>query len=443
MLKAEQNRTLTQVSRGTPMGDLLRHYWQPVLLASELPTPDCAPLRVRLLGEDLVAIRDTEGRVGLLGAHCPHRGAPLFFGRNEECGLRCVYHGWKFDVTGQCVDMPNEPPRSNFAERIRQLAYPCTEAGGVIWAYLGPLEPPPPLPGFEWMAVPDDQRMSSKRMQYSNWVQALEGEIDQSHVSFAHRRLGASTTKSSAGRDKQRVDRIRTLDTHPVFAALDTDYGVIIGAGRRAEADEHYWRVTQFLLPFWSMTGPYGPDPTRHTRAWVPMDDENTMMLSVTYHPLRSLSEQELDKARSGGGAGYVGDANFLPPTSEPGGAWRPKASMANDYFLDRERQKTELFTGIPEFWAQDAALQEGMGPVFDRSVEHLGTSDLGVIRARRRLLEVAEALEKDGEVPASAVDPALCQVRGAAALIPAGEDWLAATEELRKVIPGVNQSGV
>lgn len=439
MLRQEDNELLTRVGPGTAMGDLLRHYWMPALIGAELPAPDCDPLRVRLLGEDLIAFRDTLGRVGLLGANCPHRGAPLFFGRNEECGLRCVYHGWKFDVTGQCVDQPNEPPASNFKDKIRHTAYPCVERGGVIWAYLGTVSPPPPLPALEWLDVPDTHRLLAKRMQFCNWAQALEGEIDQSHVSFAHRRLAPPKD----GRVKPRVDEIRLKDTHPRFSALDTDYGVLIGAARQAGDGMEYWRLTQFLLPFWTMTGPYGENPTRHTRAWVPMDDGSVMVLAVTFHPLRPLNEKELSRARDGGGAGYVGEANFLPPTSAPGGAWRPKAGLDNDYFLDRVRQKTEFFTGIPEFWAQDAAMQEGMGVIFDRGREHLGTSDLGIIRVRQRLIGAAKALAGDGLVPASAVDPELYRVRGAATLLPAESKWLDDTEELRKVVPGTNPAGV
>lgn len=443
MLGTEDNEVLTRVGATTAMGTLLRHHWLPALLTSELPSPDCDPLRVRLLGENLVAFRDTAGRPGMLGANCPHRGAPLFFGRNEESGLRCVYHGWKFDVAGQCLDMPNEPPQSTFAQRVRHLAYPCLEAGGVIWTYMGPLAPAPPLPALEWLDISSPQRYVSKRMQFCNWVQALEGEIDQSHVSFAHRRLNGRSASGRADDTKAHVDRIRNADTHPVFSALDTDYGVLIGAGRQADQTEEYWRVTQFLMPFWSMTGPYGEDPTRHTRAWVPVDDETTMMFSVTYHPLRALSDNELSRMHRGAGAGYVGEENFRPATSQPGGAWQPKASKENDYFLDRDLQKSKLFSGIPEFWAQDAAMQEGMGPIFDRSGEHLGTSDLGIIRARRRLLAAATALEKNGELPATVLDPEVYRVRGAAALIKTGEDWLDATAELRKVIPGINQPGV
>jgi phenylpropionate dioxygenase-like ring-hydroxylating dioxygenase large terminal subunit len=353
MLSPQDNALLTRISPGTPMGHLLRQYWQPALLASELPEPDCSPLRLRLLGEDLVAFRTSTGSIGVLGNHCPHRGASLFFGRNEEAGLRCVYHGWKFEIDGRCVDMPNEPAESNFnprsaalhgaRQKVQHTAYPAIEAGGAIWVYMGDHRPVPPLPGLEWIGVPPEQRYAAKRMQYCNWVQAVEGEIDQSHVSFLHRQLTSVTGRPN-------VDRIRALDTHPRFSAVDTDYGVLIGAAREAGDGTDYWRITQFLLPFWSMTGPYGENPSRQTRAWVPMDDQHVMVFSVTFHPLRPLEEGEIARMRAGSGAGYVGEANFLPPTSVPGGAWRPKASASSDYFVDRARQKTELYSGIPEF---------------------------------------------------------------------------------------------
>src|SRR5581483_6482770 len=438
MLSDEDNELLTRVGPGTPMGEVLRHYWHPVLLSSELAEPDGPPLRVRLLGEDLVAFRDTSGNVGMLDIHCAHRGAPLVYGRNEEGGLRCVYHGWKYDACGNCVDMPNEPPTSRFHEKIKQLAYPCRERGGVIWTYIGRASAPPDLPALEWLGLTDSQRYSSKRLQYCNWVQALEGEIDQSHVSFAHRRLDGTT-----GSGRANVDRYRTVDTHPHFEALDTEYGVLIGAGRRAEEGSSYWRITQFVMPFWAMTGPYGENPTRHNRAWVPMDDDHTMMLSVTFHPLRDLQEAEIEKMRRGGGAGYVGEGKFLPPNAEPGGAWRPKVGRENNYLWSQDLQKTQFCSGFPDFWAQDAPMQEGMGPIYQRRKEHLGTSDLGIIRVRQRLLGAAKALRDDGTPPPAALQPELYSVRGAAVLLSEGESWVDATTEHRAAIPGTNPAGV
>src|SRR5712692_2506385 len=169
MLTREENELVTRVGPGTPMGQALRCYWLPALLAEEISAPDCPPVRVRLLGEDLVAFRDTEGPGGLLGAHCPHRGASLFFGRNEECGLRCVYHGWKYDVAGRCVDMPSEPEESTFKDRVQITAYPCAERGGVIWTYMGPPDRQPALPELEWALLPERQRYVSKRLQECNW----------------------------------------------------------------------------------------------------------------------------------------------------------------------------------------------------------------------------------------------------------------------------------
>jgi hypothetical protein len=191
------------------------------------------------------------------------------------------------------------------------------------------------------------------------------------------------------------------------------------------------------------MTGPYGENPTRQTRAWLPLDDGTTTTFSVTFHPLRALTQQEIDRMRAGSGAGYVGDDNFLPPTSEPEGRWRPKGQRENDYFWSQELQKTQFYSGFPEFWAQDAAMQEGMGAIYDRSQEHLGTSDLGIIRVRQRLLQAAKALRDRATTPPAAHQPELYQVRGAAVLLPNGAAWFEASDEQRKVIPGVNQAGV
>src|ERR687886_715559 len=199
MLSREENERITRVGPGTPMGNLMRRYWMPACLAEELPEPDCPPVRVRLLGEDLVAFRDTQDRIGVLDEYCPHRLASLFLGRNEQCGLRCVYHGWKFDVDGRCVDMPNEPPESNFKDRVRATAYPCRERGGVVWVYMGPPERMGEQPDLEWSLVPADQRFLSKRLQQSNYLQAIEGGIDSSHISFLHSTLTFEDRPSGSG----------------------------------------------------------------------------------------------------------------------------------------------------------------------------------------------------------------------------------------------------
>lgn len=435
MLSAENNELLTRIGPGTVMGSFFRQYWHPILLSSELPHPDCPPLRVRVLGEDLLAFRDSDGHVGFVAERCPHRKASLFFGRVEDGGIRCSYHGWKFDRQGTCLDLPNEPDESIKA-RIRHKAYPACEQGGAVWIYMGDSHSTPPLPGLEWIALPPENRYQAKRVQRSNWLQTMEGDIDQSHVGFAHRRLDKRSNKAN-------VDKIRMADLHPRMVAEDMPYGVLIGAGREAADNQRYWRLTQYLFPHWVMTGPYGENPTRHARAWVPIDDTSTLLFTVTFNPLKALSVEAVESLKSGSGAGYVGKDKFLPPTSEPFGAWIPKANMENDFFLDRELQKTEHYTGIAEFWAQDAALQISMGAISDRSDEHLVTGDIGISRVRRRLLQIARDI-RDNNAPAPAAqDPALYQVRGAAAMLPADASWIDATEYQRKVIPGVNQAGV
>lgn len=439
MLTREQNERLTRVGPGTPMGELMRRYWMPVLISTELQA-DGDTLRIRLLGEDLIAFRDSEGRVGVLGAHCPHRGAALFYGRNEDAGLRCIYHGWKFGVDGRCLDMPSEPAETNFKKNIRHTAYPARERNGVVWVYMGRLDPPPPLPALEWNLIPESQRYLAKRVQSCNWAQAIEGEIDQSHVSFIHAPHDQLQQADPAEGDDVAVWRRR--NTHPRFHVTDTDYGVLIGAQRDIDGDRSYWRLTQFLFPFHTMTGPYGEDPTRNSRAWIPIDDHTTLVFACSFHPLRDLTEDEIARHRRGGGAGFVGDANFLPPDpTKPFGAWWPKASRANDFFFDRGLQHTTHFSGIPEFWAQDASVQEGMGLICDRTGEHLGTSDLAIVRVRRRLLTAAEALASSEAPPPGAADPDIYRVRAAAAVLPNGADWLSETAQLRELIPGMNQS--
>jgi len=182
MLRKEQNDLLTQTGPGTPMGRMFRAYWIPALLSDELPENDCPPVRVKLLSERLIAFRDTNGRLGLTDEFCAHRGVSLWFGRNEECGLRCSYHGWKYDVTGQCVDVPSEPEQSGFSQKIKLRSYPLVERGGVLWTYMGPAETRPPLPEWEFITVPRPQTFASKRFQETNWLQAMEGWIDSSHV---------------------------------------------------------------------------------------------------------------------------------------------------------------------------------------------------------------------------------------------------------------------
>ncbi|HWN15248.1 MAG TPA: Rieske 2Fe-2S domain-containing protein, partial [Candidatus Dormibacteraeota bacterium] len=289
MLSSEDNELLCRVGRGTPMGDLLRHYWMPCLPAAELPAPDCPPKKVRLLGEDLVAFRDSRGEVGLLAANCPHRGASLFFGRNEECGLRCSYHGWKYDVTGRCVDMPNEPEESTFKDKIRARAYPCRDVNGVIWTYMGPRQSAPPFPAFEINTLPAAQVYPPLMMlEECNWVQALEGDIDSSHIDFVHAKRSPDT--------KQRGTFHR--DKRPRLEVLPTDYGACYSARRRSDVEGLYWhRITQFILPFYSMIAASDPHIVS-ARAWVPLDDHHNLQFVMRARLDRPVTEEEARQVR-------------------------------------------------------------------------------------------------------------------------------------------------
>jgi phthalate 4,5-dioxygenase oxygenase subunit len=431
MLSREDNELLTRVGRGTPMGDLLRRYWMPFLFGTEIDV-DGKPARVRLLGEDLIAFRDSSGRVGLVAEQCPHRRASLYFGRNEECGIRCIYHGWKFDVTGTCVDQPSEPDSSTFKNRVRLTSYPCEERCGFIWTYMGPT-PAPPMPNFEWMNLPQEHHAHSMRVQKSNWLQALEGEFDQSHVSYLHSRIGGSNSEQSL------VDRIRAEDRHPTFEVLATPYGTCIAAGRAVSGDQRYWRVSQHLMPFFAQTGTYGPNPLRPWRAWVPMDDEHVVVLGLSFHPLRPLTDDERLRLNTRSGVSNISPEMRLPPSSEPYGRYWPLASLENDFFQDMELQRTTTYSGITEFWAQDAAVQESMGKICDRASENLGSSDIAIIAVRKRLLAAVKALREFGTAPEQIANPDCYQVRADAVIIPANQSWFEATADRRRVLAGVN----
>jgi phthalate 4,5-dioxygenase len=416
MLSREENELLTRVGAGTPMGALMRCFWQPFALSTELPSNDSDPVRVRLLGEDLVAFRDTHGRVGLLQNNCPHRGASLFFGRNEEAGLRCVYHGWKFDVDGTCVDMPNEPVDSDFKHKVTATAYPTVERGGVVWAYLGPKSAAAPAPPeLEWTHVPESHRIVTKRIQFCNYLQNVEGEVDSSHVSFLHSR---NTAADSAGirsnDDRFNLPNYMAHDRAPRFYVLPTDYGIAIGARRDAESDTYYWRITQFLMPTYTMIPTPVGTPVSFTGA-TPIDDERMMGFTVTWHPDRPLSEAERAQIES-----WTGVHTEVDPTT-----FKPLRNRDNDYLIDRAVQRSgQSYTGIRGIREEDLAVQESMGGVCDRTTEHLGSADLAVIAMRRRLLEAVRGLAERGEMPYEAQHADSYRVRSAALVLPREVEW-------------------
>ena len=426
MLSREDNEFLCRVGRGTPMGELLRQYWLPFLPSSELPAPDGPPKKVRLLGEDLVAFRDTQGRVGLMGENCPHRGASLFFGRNEECGLRCVYHGWKFDVTGRCVDMPNEPVESLFKDKVRARAYPCRDVNGVVWTYMGPRNAAPPFPAFEVNTLPPEQVYPPLvMMEECNWVQALEGDIDSSHIDYVHAKLRPdSKQRGTFHRDKQ-----------PRLEVLPTDYGACYSARRRWDVDGLFWhRITQFIMPFFSMIAASDPN-TVSARAWVPLDDNYNLQIMMRGRLDRAITDQEREQTRNP----FTAWGGYLESTSDPRTRHYTKANIHNDYLVDRRLAREELMIGIPFLVnLQDRAMTETMGPIYDRTQEHLGTTDAMVIYVRRRLIEAARALRDQGVAPANVDDGSMCRVRPASVLLPEGDSWISATEKSRQSDSGV-----
>jgi len=428
MLRKEVNDLLTQTDAGTPMGALFRQYWIPALLAEELPENDCPPVRVKLLGERLVGFLDSEGRYGLIGEFCAHRGASLWFGRNEEGGLRCPYHGWKYDVTGQCIEVPSEPEESGYCQKIKLAGYPLVKIGDILWTYMGEPEQTPPEPEWEFCRVPAEQTFTSKRFQECNWLQAMEGGIDSSHVSFLH--SGALKTdplfKGAKGNKYNQADR------KPVFEVVESDGGLYIGARRNAENGDYYWRITPWVVPTFTMVPPRGDHPV-HGHFWIPIDDENCWAWSFDYHPVRALTQDERQAMKDG----YGVHVKYTP------GTYRPLANKDNDYLIDREAQKKGLtYSGVEGIGMQDASLQESMGPIMDRTKENLVSTDNGIIMARQRLRKAALALQEKGIRPPG-VDPSHQRVRSAAVILAPDKAFKDACKDELTVRPGVRQSSV
>jgi len=333
MLSAEDNELLTQTNAGQPMGQYFRRFWQPVALSEELAEPDGPPVRVHILGEELVAFRDTNGELGLLDAHCPHRGASLFFGRNEDCGLRCVYHGWKFAVDGTAVDLPNVPAMAPMQSTMRTKSYPVAERGGFVWAYLGPNSADLPVPPeLEFTMVEDAHRYVTKQLIECNWAQVMEGDLDTSHFSFLH--MPAPSVPSNLNPDapagEQRLRMIRE-DPMPSFTIKDHDVGFIIGGARTSPDGQRYWRITQFMLPSHG-TGPSAlPGETYLGFTIVPITDEACWMFTYAWNPERPLGDEERKRLATWG-TGLRGSG------SKKRGPWPSARWSAELWLRDRPR---------------------------------------------------------------------------------------------------------
>jgi phthalate 4,5-dioxygenase len=406
-LNAEEHRLLSQTGPDTKVGKLLRRYWTPALLSEEIPDADCPPVKVRLLGEDLIAFRDTNGRVGLLEEHCAHRGSSLFLGRNEDNGLRCSYHGWKYDVTGQCVEAPNAAD-PGYCRDIRLKAYSCREMGGVIFTYMGPPDRQPPLPHFEWLLIPDTHRYAHKRLQECNWVQAVELDIDSCHVTWLHREsvlAGAETSERS---------RLFLQETAPDFEVVAEEYGLLIAARRNASEDRYYWRINQWMMPWYTTVPAEGSSGPINVHAWVPIDDFTSWTYSFSWDPQEPLDPALLADWRAGRSGIYC--------ELEPG-TYRPVRNKSNNWQIDRQAQRSgRLWMGIHGNQEQDNAIAESMGPIYDRTREHLVGTDAAVIAMRRRILEASDELEQG--VEPFGLEPRAFRVHAVSAMLPRGADW-------------------
>jgi len=398
-MNRKDSEDLVRVGPGTVMGGLMRQYWLPAAMSSELE-PDGAPVRLLLLGEQLIAFRDSSGRVGVMDHRCPHRCASLFLGRNEENGIRCVYHGWKYDVAGNCVDTPNlaDP---DFKNRIKAKAYRTVERNGLVWVYMGARKKAPPLPEIEATLLPESDVTISFVQRECNWLQALEGDIDTSHFGFLH---AGSVAPEDVPDDSLFWHTV--ANRAPDYHVADTECGTMYAAYREAAPSKTYWRFANFMLPFWTQT-PQGKFTEHlHNRAWVPMDDTHTMFVSLTWRRQPpSIGPMKNGRMMPG----FTRAFDYLPNESDWYGRWRLRGRPVNDWLVDREAQKTGgNYTGITGIHAQDQAVTESMGAITDHLFEHMAPSDRMIMATRRRLLKAARALAKDKIVPPGVDDPAI-----------------------------------
>jgi len=405
MLSAADNELLTRSGPESPMGRFLRRFWLPVALSRQLPEPDGAPTRVKVMGEDLIAFRVGDGRVGLMAPKCAHRGADLFFGRNEEGTIRCVYHGWKYDLEGNCVEMPNVPAGAAYhgesRAKTRITAYPTREFAEMVWAYMGPPDTLPALPALEVGLVPESHRYVSKKLQQCNWAQSLEGALDTAHFSFLHMPAPkvAQALHPDANADQKRLTWMRD-DSRPRFSFVEHDAGFAVGAARDADGDDLYWRISQYLLPNHSLAPNALPGENYQGQTWVPISDTECWIYTYAWNPDRPLSEAERTKLAAGHGV-----------LAEIGPDYVPLSRRENDYRIDRDDQRHRTFTGVRGVSEQDAMIQDSQGLIADRTTEHLTPTDAALVRLRRVLLDGAKALE-DGMPPAVAGDAEAYRLR-------------------------------
>jgi phthalate 4,5-dioxygenase len=437
MLSVEENELVTNTDPGTPMGDLFRRFWLPVALSEELPGPDCVPVKLKIMNEDLIAYRDSEGNVGLMDAFCPHRGAPMFFARNEECGLRCVYHGWKFDKDGACTDLPNTPEGDTYKHKVQIKAYPCRESAGIVFAYMGPKERQPPFPDFDFNKVPASNVYVTKFQLECNWLQATEGDFDPSHVPFLHSTLDNNATNPqfqfqapspltgtaprnvlagpipedepfpfAVGSRRFKKDDRRAKDT------LEDIDGAMYAISRitRPDGQEQANVILRFLMPIYCPPGIVRPEHFAGNFR-VPIDNEKMMFFRLRW-ALKPMTMDDMVYYKQGG---------YSYPEMIPG-TWKTRANVFNDYEVDRLGQKNHLYSGIKTFPLQDIAMMENQwGPVAKREYEHLVSMDYHMIYLRQKLLRAAKAM-RDGSEPQEPWMPQTYHYHSASAIIENGD---------------------
>ena len=414
MLSQQENELLTRTGPGTPGGNLLRRYWQPVALTEQLPA-NGAPLPVRIMSEDLVLFRDDQGEIGLLGLHCSHRRADLSYGRVERGGLRCLYHGWLFDRHGNCLEQPCEPPGKRFCEKVHHPAYPCQERSGIIFAYLGPGEPPL-FPAYEPFLAPPGHVLVTKIFHECNYFQANEGNLDPSHVSYLHRQANVpeNLKRPVEGSGGKLPLALYEADMAPEIDAEETDYGVRIISTRNVDDGRTFFRVTNFIMPNKAtIPGPMSGDG--YNLYWhVPIDDTHHWRYDIVFRRSAPMEEKDIQRNQE--------ILDELDPD------YRPKRNKGNRYMQDRESMKTWSFSGMGRiFNVQDTAIVEGSGPIVDRAKEFLGPSDRAIIAARRQILRAIRDVEVGREAPhvlRSAEKNRFPDLMVVSEVITGGSDW-------------------
>ena len=414
MLTQEENKLLTEVTNKSPMERLMRSHWVPVCLSEELPENDGTPLLVEVFGCRYVAFRDTNGKVGLVDELCPHRHASLLFGRNENCGITCLYHGWKFDVDGNCTDMPSEPAGSELIKKVKHNAYPTNESGAFVWAWLGEQEEITVFqrPAF---APTDDTQVSVTKIRIpANWAQIMEGQIDSSHSSSLHSSDMVPARVDGAAADDKAWYRPST-DRSPRLLVERTDYGFHYAALRnpmKQAAIDDYFRITEYIAPFTCLIPPNSSYNV--TTIVVPIDDHNSILNFIASGKDSCPSTDEWRKFNHSV-VGVDLDEN-----------WISKRQLHNKFLQDRDLMKAGNFTGVPGIPNQDIIMWVSMGPIVDRTTDRLAASDLAVVEFRKLMVDAAKAMHQTGKALGSKSEVQQTQIRSYEGVHSKDTDWKA-----------------